>query len=72
MDTIHFNTFDPPIIARYIRLHPVEWYGWISLRMELYGCRSGRKKLVESLGKENDHAGKENATLNYVQEPQTI
>ena len=35
------NTLDEPIIARYIRIHPVTWYGYISMRIELYGCFSG-------------------------------
>lgn len=35
------NTLDEPIIARYIRIHPVAWYGHISMRIELYGCFSG-------------------------------
>ena len=35
------NTLDEPIIARYIRIHPVTWYGHISMRFELYGCFSG-------------------------------
>ncbi|XP_078346319.1 LOW QUALITY PROTEIN: SCO-spondin-like [Oculina patagonica] len=40
-NSIVINTLDPPIIARYIRLQPVKYYGRMSLRMELYGCRSG-------------------------------
>ncbi|XP_077472587.1 coagulation factor V [Stigmatopora argus] len=32
------NTFSPPIIARFIRLHPVHWYNMATLRMEYYGC----------------------------------
>lgn len=31
------RTFNPPIVARYIRLRPTEWKGRISLRMEIYG-----------------------------------
>lgn len=30
-----------PIIAKYIRLRPVTWYGHISMRMELFGCTEG-------------------------------
>ena len=41
-DSVHINTLDPPIYARYIRVQPVTYHGWMSLRMELYGCRSGR------------------------------
>ncbi|XP_043928298.1 coagulation factor V isoform X2 [Protopterus annectens] len=32
------NSFDPPIHARYIRVHPTNYYGRLALRMELYGC----------------------------------
>uniref|UniRef100_A0AAV2K284 ferroxidase n=1 Tax=Knipowitschia caucasica TaxID=637954 RepID=A0AAV2K284_KNICA len=32
------NTFFPPIIGRFIRLHPVDWYGKATLRLEYYGC----------------------------------
>ncbi|KAL9964183.1 hypothetical protein ACROYT_G027778 [Oculina patagonica] len=32
------QTFNPPIVARYIRLRPTAWKGRISLRMEIYGC----------------------------------
>ena len=36
------NALDEPIIARYIRIHPVSWHGYISMRFELYGCLSGK------------------------------
>ncbi|KAK2554621.1 EGF-like repeat and discoidin I-like domain-containing protein 3, partial [Acropora cervicornis] len=26
------------ITARYFKIHPVAWYGWISMRAEFYGC----------------------------------
>ncbi|KAI1242284.1 hypothetical protein IHE44_0005803, partial [Lamprotornis superbus] len=32
------NVIDPPIIARYIRLYPIEVYNRPTLRMELLGC----------------------------------
>ena len=32
---------DPPIFARYIRLHPTEWVGASALRAEFYGCYEG-------------------------------
>ncbi|XP_077393254.1 coagulation factor V isoform X2 [Festucalex cinctus] len=32
------NTFSPPVIARFIRLHPVHWYNMATVRMEYYGC----------------------------------
>ncbi|XP_077165346.1 coagulation factor VIII [Paroedura picta] len=36
--TVKHNLFDPPIIARYIRLHPTHYNIRVTLRMELIGC----------------------------------
>lgn len=30
-----------PITARYVRLHPKAYHGWMSLRVEFYGCIIG-------------------------------
>lgn len=30
-----------PILGRYFRFHPITWYSWISMRVELYGCVVG-------------------------------
>ena len=32
-----------PIIARYIRINPLEYYGYISMRADFYGCKSGKE-----------------------------
>ncbi|NXU57660.1 FA8 factor, partial [Turnix velox] len=32
------NTLEPPIFARYLRIHPRRWYNHIALRIELLGC----------------------------------
>ncbi|XP_071782422.2 coagulation factor V [Centroberyx gerrardi] len=32
------NTFFPPLVGRFIRLHPVSWYSKATVRMEFYGC----------------------------------
>lgn len=32
------NTLFPPVIGRFIRLHPIDWYNKATVRMELYGC----------------------------------
>ncbi|XP_030613577.1 coagulation factor V isoform X2 [Archocentrus centrarchus] len=32
------NTFFPPMVGRFIRLHPIEWYNMATVRMEFYGC----------------------------------
>ena len=37
-NTVVVNTLESPIEARFIRLHPQQWYGHISTRIELYGC----------------------------------
>ncbi|KAM7336184.1 hypothetical protein ACRRTK_004677 [Alexandromys fortis] len=36
--TIKENRFDPPIVARYIRIHPTKSYNRPTLRFELQGC----------------------------------
>ena len=49
-DYVHevINTLEEPIIARFIRIHPVAWYGYISMRFELYGCYSGEQVALMS------------------------
>jgi len=37
--TVRQNQLDPPLSARFIRLHVVEWRGRPSLRLELTGCQ---------------------------------
>lgn len=32
------NTFFPPMIGRFIRLHPINWNNKATVRMEFYGC----------------------------------
>lgn len=32
------NTFFPPLVGRYIRLHPITWNNAATIRMEFYGC----------------------------------
>ncbi|KAL8180994.1 UNVERIFIED_CONTAM: hypothetical protein K2H54_043513 [Gekko kuhli] len=36
--SVKHNIFDPPIIARYVRLHPTHYSIRVTLRMELIGC----------------------------------
>ncbi|EDO48089.1 predicted protein [Nematostella vectensis] len=36
-NSITYNTFNPPIKALFVRIHPVSWHAHISLRFELYG-----------------------------------
>ena len=31
------NTLDPPVVARYVRFHPVSWHKHITMRVEIYG-----------------------------------
>ncbi|XP_078346349.1 uncharacterized protein LOC144631708 isoform X1 [Oculina patagonica] len=51
-NSVVVNTLVEPIEARFIRLHPYEWYGHISMRMELYGC-SLKSECAKPLGLEN-------------------
>uniref|UniRef100_A0A3Q1GC09 ferroxidase n=1 Tax=Acanthochromis polyacanthus TaxID=80966 RepID=A0A3Q1GC09_9TELE len=37
-DATTTNTFFPPVIGRFIRLHPITWYSMATVRMEFYGC----------------------------------
>ena len=37
-DTVVTNEFDSPVIARYFRLYPQTYYGYMCMRWELYGC----------------------------------
>ncbi|XP_028395314.1 EGF-like repeat and discoidin I-like domain-containing protein 3 [Dendronephthya gigantea] len=40
-DTVVTNRLYPAINARYIRIHPVSWSDYISLRIEVIGCYTG-------------------------------
>ncbi|XP_010158871.1 PREDICTED: coagulation factor VIII-like [Eurypyga helias] len=32
------NTLEPPLFARYVRIHPCQWHNHIALRIEFLGC----------------------------------
>ena len=36
------NPFKRPFAARFVKFHPVRWYGHISMRVELYGSPVGK------------------------------
>jgi contactin associated protein-like 2 len=38
-NTVVSNTLPYPVVARYIRINPQRWNRFISMRVELYGCR---------------------------------
>ena len=40
------HRFIKPFKARFVKLHPKSWYSYISMRMELYGCRHGKLKVI--------------------------
>ena len=40
-----YHDLNPVIDARFVRVLPMEWFGFIGMRMELYSCQS--KLLVE-------------------------
>ena len=37
-NSVIVNTLIQPIEARFIRIYPETWYGYIAMRTELYGC----------------------------------
>ncbi|XP_078381198.1 retinoschisin-like [Oculina patagonica] len=57
-NTVVLNTLDAPIEARFIRVHPQQWHGHISMRMELYGCSLKTDSIppYETIGCFKDHA----------------
>ena len=36
--SIVYHQFTRPFTAVYVRIYPRTWYGWISMRAEIYGC----------------------------------
>lgn len=42
------HRFRRPFKARYVRIHPKSWRSHISMRLELYGCRLGKFRKVNS------------------------
>ena len=40
--TVRYNLVDPPLQARFVRLHVAEWRGRPSLRLEIVGCQGTR------------------------------
>lgn len=32
------NSLEPPLFARYVRIHPRHWHNHIALRIEFLGC----------------------------------
>ena len=45
-NTAEGRILDPPILARYFRINPTAWYGRLSMRVELFGCREGMSSFV--------------------------
>ena len=41
-NTVVKNPFKRPFVARFVKFHPVSWYGHISMRVELYGSLVGK------------------------------
>ena len=36
--SVVYHQFLRTFLATYVRMHPRTWYGWISMRVEFYGC----------------------------------
>ncbi|CAH3022885.1 unnamed protein product [Porites evermanni] len=41
-NTVVYNRLYPSFKSRFVRIYPKQWHGHISMRVELYGCNSGR------------------------------
>ena len=41
-NTVVKQELDPPIVARFLRIYPLEYHQFRTLRLELYGCNSGQ------------------------------
>ncbi|RMX48128.1 hypothetical protein pdam_00014711 [Pocillopora damicornis] len=46
-DTVVYHDLNPVIDARFVRVLPMEWFGHIGMRMELYSYSCQSKLLVE-------------------------
>ena len=44
--TVVRNKVKMPLVTRYIRIHPEDWNGHISMRTEFYGCREGNRLVI--------------------------
>lgn len=44
-DSVVYHQLNLPIRARYIRFRPKVWNNSVSMRVELYGCRGGKRSL---------------------------
>lgn len=44
--SVRYNLVDPPLQARFVRLHVAEWRGRPSLRLEIVGCQG--KMIIKS------------------------
>ena len=44
--TIVSHDLENPIITKFIRILPITWQGYVSLRAEFYGCREGEWKEI--------------------------
>ena len=49
MNTVVYHGLNPPIGARYIRVVPVDWHYWISMRIELYGCQGNEGVFLSAI-----------------------
>ena len=41
-NSIVTHAINPPLLARFVRIHPKSWSSHICMRVELYGCRAGK------------------------------
>ncbi|XP_078352588.1 uncharacterized protein LOC144637397 isoform X1 [Oculina patagonica] len=56
-DTVVYNILNPPFTARYIQIVPIEWHNYISMRVEIYGCKGIPSKTTIKTNVSNNVAG---------------
>ena len=39
--TVVTQALPSAIVARFLRIHPKSWHGFIAMRLEFFGCTSG-------------------------------
>ena len=54
-NTVHMEELQYPIVARYVRINPQRWNRFISMRVELYGCRFGKSSVNNEFSRTCNH-----------------
>ncbi|XP_068684957.1 retinoschisin-like [Montipora foliosa] len=64
-DTVVDNVLNSPIEMKFIRFQPTAWHGYISMRVELYGCRKDVDECSTGIHDCNENATSTNTAANF-------